>query len=83
METKVCGGTGYTVEDFRMTLGRRDMWIGVPVRCYMECNKTLPDYSVLITAFTFPTSKTYGYESYSTNMTTRSQDISDITVPWI
>ena len=39
METKVCGGTGYTVEDFRSSLGRGDAWTGVPVRCYMECNK--------------------------------------------
>ena len=38
METKVCGGMGYTVEDFRMSLGREDAWIRVPVRCYMECN---------------------------------------------
>ena len=30
-----------------------------------------------------PTPETYGYESYSTNMTTRSQDTLDITVPWI
>ena len=37
-ETKVCGGMGYTVEDFRTSLGRRDAWIGVPVQCYMECN---------------------------------------------
>ena len=38
METKVCGGSGYVVEDFRMSLGRGDMWIGVLVRCYTECN---------------------------------------------
>ena len=37
-ETKVCGGTGYAVEDFRTSLGRGDAWIGVPVRCYTECN---------------------------------------------
>ena len=38
METKVCGGTGYAVGDFRTSLGRGDVWIGVPVRCYTECN---------------------------------------------
>ena len=41
METKVCGGTGYAVEDFRMSLGCGDTWIGVLVRCYTECNKLL------------------------------------------
>ena len=39
METKVCGGTGYVVEDFRTSLGHGDAWIGVLVRCYMECNR--------------------------------------------
>ena len=38
-ETKVCGGMGYTVGDFRTSLGCGDTWIGVPVRCYTECNK--------------------------------------------
>ena len=38
METKVCGGAGYMVEDFRMSLGHGDAWIGVPVWCYTECN---------------------------------------------
>ena len=38
-ETKVCGGAGYTVEDFRMILGHVGACIGVPVWCYMECNK--------------------------------------------
>ena len=38
METKVCGGTGYAVEDFRTSLGHGDTWIGVPVQCYIECN---------------------------------------------
>ena len=38
METKVCGGMGYVVGDFRMSLGRGDAWIGVPVRCYTPCN---------------------------------------------
>ena len=37
-ETKVCGGTGYAVEVFRTSLDHGDAWIGVPVRCYMECN---------------------------------------------
>ena len=37
-ETKVCGGAGYTVEDFRMSLGCGDVWIGDPVWYYMECN---------------------------------------------
>ena len=37
-ETKFFGGTGYVVEVFRMSLGCGDMWIGVPVRCYTECN---------------------------------------------
>ena len=37
-ETKVCGGTGYAVEDFRLSLGHGDAWTGVPVRCYTECN---------------------------------------------
>ena len=31
MEAKVCRRAGYTVEDFRMSLGRGDTWIGVPV----------------------------------------------------
>ena len=38
-ETKVCGGTGYAVEDCRLSLGRGDAWTGVPVQCYMECNR--------------------------------------------
>ena len=33
--TKVCG---YGVEGLRMSSGCGDVWIGVPVRCYMECN---------------------------------------------
>ena len=36
--TKVCGWMGYTVEGLRTSLGHGDMWIGVPVQCYMECN---------------------------------------------
>ena len=39
MEIKVCGGMGYMVGDFRTSLGRGDAWIGVPVRCYTECNR--------------------------------------------
>ena len=38
--TKVCGWMGYAVEDLRTGSGRGDAWIGVPVRCYTECNKT-------------------------------------------
>ena len=38
METKVCGGMGYTVEDFETSLGRGDTQIGVLVLCYTECN---------------------------------------------
>ena len=37
-ETKVCGGMGYAVEDFRMSLGHGDAWIRVPAWCYTECN---------------------------------------------
>ena len=36
--TKVCGWMGYVVEDLRMSSGRGDVWIGVLVRCYTECN---------------------------------------------
>ena len=35
---KVCGWMGYAVGDLRTSLGHGDMWIGVPVRCYTECN---------------------------------------------
>ena len=38
-ETKVCEGMGYAVEYFRTSSGRGDAWIGVPVRCYTECNR--------------------------------------------
>ena len=47
METKVCGGTGYVVEDFRTSLGHGDAWIGVPVRCYTECNIVSPSSKVI------------------------------------
>ena len=30
-ETNVCGTVGYTVEDFRMSLGCGDAWVTVPV----------------------------------------------------
>ena len=30
-ETKVCGRAGYMVEDFRMSRGRGDTWVRVPV----------------------------------------------------
>ena len=39
-ETKVCGGTGYMVGDFRMSLDYGDTWIRVPVQCYTECNNS-------------------------------------------
>ena len=38
--TKVCGWMGHAVGDLRTSLGHGDVWIGVPVRCYMECNKS-------------------------------------------
>ena len=41
METKVCGGMGYAVEDFRLSLGHGDAWTGVPVQCYIECNNPI------------------------------------------
>ena len=31
METKVCGRAGYMVEDFRMSWGCGDTWVGVLV----------------------------------------------------
>ena len=36
--TKVCGWMGYVVGDLRTSSGHRDVWIRVPVWCYMECN---------------------------------------------
>ena len=36
--TKVCGWMGYMVGDLSTSLGHEDVWIGVPVWCYMECN---------------------------------------------
>ena len=36
--TKVCGWMGYAVGDLRTSSGHGDMWIGVLVRCYTECN---------------------------------------------
>ena len=36
--TKVCGWMGYAVGDLRTSLGPGEVWIGVLVRCYMECN---------------------------------------------
>ena len=38
--TKVCGWMRYTVGDLRTSSGRGDVWIGVPVRCYTECNRS-------------------------------------------
>ena len=29
---------GYGVGDLRTSLGHGDVWIGVPVWCYIECN---------------------------------------------
>ena len=37
--TKVSGWMGYAVGDFKTSLGHGEVWIGVPVRCYTECNK--------------------------------------------
>ena len=36
--TEVCRWMGYAVEDLRVSLGHEEVWIGVPVQCYMECN---------------------------------------------
>ena len=36
--TKVCGWMGYVVGDLRTSLGPGEVWIGVLVWCYMECN---------------------------------------------
>ena len=38
--TRVCGWMGYTVGDLRTSSGCGEVWIGVPVRCYTECNMT-------------------------------------------
>ena len=37
--TKVCGWMGYAVGDLRTSSGCGEVWIRVPVQCYMECNK--------------------------------------------
>ena len=37
--TKVCEWMGYAVGDLRTSLGHGEVWIGVPVQCYMECNR--------------------------------------------
>ena len=42
--TKVCGWMGYMVGDLRTSSGHGDVWIGVLVRYYTECN-TFPDLS--------------------------------------
>ena len=39
--TKVCGWMGYTGGDLRTSLGPGEVWIGLPVRCYMVCNSEL------------------------------------------
>ena len=36
--TKVYGWMGYVVRDLRTSLGHGDVWVGVPLRCYTECN---------------------------------------------
>ena len=36
--TKVCGWMGYAVGDLRTSSGYGEVWIGVPVQCYTECN---------------------------------------------
>ena len=43
--TKVCGWMGYVVGDLRTSWGHEEVWIGVPVRCYTECNKFAVEYS--------------------------------------
>ena len=35
----------YVVEGLRTSSGRGDAWIGVPVRCYTECNKYSDHFS--------------------------------------
>ena len=34
--TKVCGWMGHAVRGLRVSLGHGEVWIRVPVRCYME-----------------------------------------------
>ena len=36
--TKVCGWMGYVVGDLRTSSGHGEVWIGVLVQCYTECN---------------------------------------------
>ena len=36
--TRVCGWMGYVVGDLRTSSGHGEVWIGVPVQCYTECN---------------------------------------------
>ena len=52
--TKVCGWMGYMVGDLRMSSGYGDVWIGVPVWCYMECNtRTMsPAFTIIETIHT-------------------------------
>ena len=45
--TKVCEWMGYAIGDLRTSLGYGEVWIGVPVRCYTECNITL-DFLLII-----------------------------------
>ena len=37
--TKVCGWMGYVVGGLGTSSGHGEVWIGVPVRCYTECDK--------------------------------------------
>ena len=36
--TKVCEWMGYAIGDLRTSSGYGEVWIGVLVWCYMECN---------------------------------------------
>ena len=55
--TKVCGWMGYVAGDLRTSLGHGDVWIGVPVWYYTECNscykttykKNIFEHSIFIT----------------------------------
>ena len=39
--TKVCGWMGYMVGGLGTIWGHGEVWIGVPVQCYTECNNAL------------------------------------------
>ena len=38
---EVCGWMGHVIGDLRVSLGHGEVWIGVPVQCYMECNTSV------------------------------------------